>query len=83
MEMLCRAKMECDGYVNFRLTLRAVHAAELKDIRLEIPLRREMATYMMGLGCKGGRRPPQWKWKWDIGRSNNQFWIGDVNAGIS
>jgi hypothetical protein len=83
MELLCRAKMECDGYVNFRLTLKSNLAADLKDIRLEIPLRREIATYMMGLGRKGGFRPPQWQWKWDAARSNNQLWIGDVNAGLS
>ena len=79
----CRAKLECDGYVNFKLTLRALKASEVKDIRLEIPLRREVSVYMMGLGRKGGYRPASWDWKWDAERANNQFWIGDVNAGLS
>ncbi|MBI2929322.1 MAG: hypothetical protein HYY24_26960 [Verrucomicrobia bacterium] len=83
LEFLCRAKLECDGYVNFRLTLKCRQAARLGDVRLEIPLRRAIATYMMGLGRKGGYRPPQWQWKWDATRSNNQLWIGDVNAGLS
>ncbi len=83
MELTCRAKMECDGYVNFQLTLKANATTDLKDVRLEIPLRREMATYMMGMGRKGGYRPKRWDWKWDVGRSNNQLWIGEVNAGIS
>jgi hypothetical protein len=83
MELQCRAKLECDGYVNFRLTLTSRQAARLGDVRLEIPLRREIATYMMGLGRKGGYRPKQWQWKWDAARSNNQLWIGDVNAGLS
>lgn len=81
----CRAKLECDGYVNFRLTLgggNLKEAATLSDIRLEIPLRREIATYMMGLGRKGGYRPAKWDWKWDVRRANNQFWIGEVNAGL-
>ena len=81
----CRAKLECDGYVNFRLTLSGKNlqeAAALKDIRLEIPLRREIATYMMGLGRKGGYRPAKWDWKWDVRYANNHFWIGDVNAGL-
>ncbi len=82
-ELVCRAKLECDGYVNFRLTLKSLSAARLADVRLEIPLRRESATYMMGLGRKGGYRPPRWLWKWDAARSNNQFWIGEVNAGLS
>jgi hypothetical protein len=79
----CWAKMECDGYVNFKLTLHADQPTELKDVRLEIPLRREEAVYMMGLGRKGGYRPKSWQWKWDPARANNQWWIGDVNAGLS
>ena len=69
--------------MNFRLTLKANRAAKLNDVRLEIPIRREIATYMMGLGRKGGYRPKQWQWKWDINRLNNEVWIGDVNAGLS
>lgn len=80
---VCRATLECDGYVNFRLTLQARQAARVGDVALEIPLRREVAKYMMGLGRKGGFRPARWEWKWDAARANNQLWIGDVNAGLS
>ncbi len=79
----CWAKMECDGYVSFKLTLRADQTTDLKDVRLEIPLRRDRAVYMMGLGRKGGYRPNSWQWKWDPARANNQLWLGDVNAGLS
>lgn len=82
LELQCRAKMECDGYVNYYLTLRAARATDLKDIRLEIPMRRDVAKYMMGLGCKGGARPAAWKWKWNVDYSNGLFWLGDVNAGL-
>ena len=83
LELVCRGQLECDGYLNFRLTLTAREAQRLDDVRLEIPLRRELAKYMLGLGRKGGLRPEHWDWKWDLDRSNNQFWIGDVNAGLS
>jgi hypothetical protein len=82
----CIAKLECDGYVNYRLTLigKDLQAPlELKDVQLEIPLSREVATYMMGLGRKGGYRPDKWDWKWDVRYANNHFWIGDVNAGLA
>jgi hypothetical protein len=82
----CRAKLECDGCVNYWLTLSGEELKEpmqLEDIRLEIPLRREIATYMMGLGCKGGYRPEKWDWKWDARYANNHFWIGDVRAGLA
>ena len=82
-QLTCQAKLECDGYVNFRLALKAREALDLKDIALVIPLRREMAVYQMGMGCKGGYRPEHWQWKWDVNRANNQVWIGDVDAGIS
>jgi hypothetical protein len=83
LRLECRAKMECDGYLNFKLTVHAVEASEVKDLRLEIPLRRELAVYMMGLGRKGGYRPAAWDWKWDPARANSQLWIGDINAGLS
>jgi hypothetical protein len=86
LSLHCRAKLECDGCVNYWLTLSGKdlkEAMELEDIRLEIPLRREIATYMMGLGRKGGRRPEKWDWKWDPRYANNHFWIGDVRAGLA
>ncbi|HOD81819.1 MAG TPA: DUF6067 family protein [Phycisphaerae bacterium] len=81
-ELACRASLECDGYMNYELTLTPSAAGELKDIRLEIPLRSDVARYMMGMGRKGGKRPPSWKWTWDVSRSNCHVWIGDVNAGL-
>ena len=54
----------------------------MKDIRLEIPLRKDVAVYMMGLGRKGGYRPKEWKWVWDVERANNSVWLGDYNAGL-
>ncbi|MDH4238826.1 MAG: DUF6067 family protein, partial [Phycisphaerae bacterium] len=66
----CRAKIECDGYINYRLKLKADRPAKVKDIRLEIPIRRDIAAYMMGMGCKGGYRPEKWQWKWNPERAN-------------
>ncbi|MFH1743681.1 MAG: glycoside hydrolase domain-containing protein, partial [bacterium] len=81
-EMTCQAKMEFDGYINFQVRLKANAACRVQDIHLEIPLRREIATYMMGMGRKGGYRPEKWVWEWDISRANNSLWIGDVDAGL-
>ena len=78
----CQAKMEFDGYINFSLRLSAQQAAQVKDIRLEIPFRKDVAAYMMGLGRKGGYRPHEWKWTWDVNRAINNVWIGDYNAGL-
>jgi len=75
------AKMEADGYINYHVAVRATEATSVEDIRFEIPIRREVATYMMGLKRKGGYRPSEWHWKWD-GPPSNSFWIGDVEAGL-
>jgi hypothetical protein len=82
LQMTCRARMEADGYINVGVILRAERAVEVKDIRLEIPFRRDGAAYMMGLGRKGGLRPDQWHWAWDINRANNMVWLGDYDAGL-
>jgi hypothetical protein len=78
----CQAKMEFDGHISFDLHLRAHQAAHVNDIRLEIPFRKEVAVYMVGLARKGGYRPQEWKWTWDVNRAINNVWMGDYNAGL-
>lgn len=80
--MRCLAITDLDGHCDLTVALKAKKDASLKDIRLEIPLKKEAALYMMGLGRKGGYRPSEWKWSWDINRANNSLWIGDVDAGL-
>ena len=41
---------------------RLVEAAALDDVRLDIPIRRAVATYMMGFSREGGYRPAAWNW---------------------
>jgi len=76
----CQGRLECDGHARFRVTLRARKALRLKDLRLEIPFRREVATYLMGIGRMGGNRPPEHTWKWE--GPYDSFWVGDVHAGL-
>ena len=78
----CQARMEFDGHISFNLRLRAHQATSVRDIRLEIPLRKDVAVYMMGLTRKGGYRPAEWKWTWDINRAVNNVWLGDYDAGL-
>lgn len=78
----CRARMEFDGHISFDLHLRAPADAHVNDICLEIPFRKDAAIYMMGLARKGGYRPTEWKWSWDVNRAINTVWMGDYNAGL-
>ncbi|MCP4642095.1 MAG: hypothetical protein GY851_16750 [bacterium] len=78
----CRALMEFDGYINYFVELTASEPLQLTDARLEIPIRRDVASYMMGMGRKGGYRPESWEWDWADRRANNSLWLGDVQAGL-
>jgi hypothetical protein len=74
--------MEADGFMTVSVAFQAREAVDARDIALEIPIRRDVAKYMMGLGRRGGFRPPKWQWKWDPARGNNMVWVGDVDAGL-
>jgi len=78
----CRTNMEFDGHLDFEVTFKADQPTELKDIRLEIPLHAAAATYLMGIGRKGGLRPREWSWKWGGPVYYDSFWLGDVPAGL-
>jgi hypothetical protein len=80
--MDCMALMEMDGFVEFKVALQASRDIDVNDIRLEIPIVKEVARYMMGLGLKGGYRPAGYKWKWDVKKNQDSAWLGDVNAGL-
>ena len=75
-------KFECDGFARFQVTLQSSEATALRDIRLEIPLARAAAKYMMGLGLKGGWRPSSYAWRWDVKKDQDSVWLGDADAGV-
>jgi len=76
------ARLEFDGFVDYKVALTARRDIAVKDIRLEVPWSAEAADYMMGLGFKGGRRPGSFDWAWDQKKNQDALWIGAVNAGL-
>lgn len=83
LSMQLRAQMEFEGTTEYAVTLRARDRTVLGDVRLEIPMRPEAAEYMMGLGQKGGRRPADFHWTWDVEKKNQDAaWLGGVSAGL-
>jgi len=75
-------RMEFDGVLEYSVLLRSNEETDFRDVRLQIPLRSEVARYMMGLGYKGGRRPRHFEWRWDNKNNQDSVWIGEVNAGL-
>jgi hypothetical protein len=82
LEVRTHGEMEFDGNIEFTVAITARRAMTLSDIRLEIPIARDVATYMMGMGYKGGYRPQSYEWRWKVENNQDGAWIGDVNAGL-
>ncbi|MFA5814274.1 MAG: glycoside hydrolase domain-containing protein [Bacteroidales bacterium] len=81
-DLECTGQMEFDGFVDYHLKLTAKVPLKVRNIRLEIPVVKEKADYMMGLGHEGGYRTPDWKWKWDLSKNQDMLWVGSVNGGL-
>jgi hypothetical protein len=82
VRMDLRAQLEFDGNIEFTVSLDSTRSVRVNDIRLQIPLVTDVARYAMGLGLKGGVRPANFEWKWNVQRNQDSAWIGDVNAGL-
>jgi hypothetical protein len=84
LKMEVSAVLEFDGFLSYTVKVIARADVDLKDIVMHIPFQPEEATYMMGLGRKGGYRPDSlFRWKWDVVHKNQDgAWIGAVNAGL-
>ena len=74
--------LQFDGTADFHVELTSQEDCELHDIRLEIPLRKEVARYLMGLGRTGGVAPESLDWKWDVANNQEGAWVGSVNNGL-
>lgn len=82
-ELTVNGKIDFDGFVSYKLGLKAKRKITVSDVRLEIPYNKESSQYILGLGNKGGVRPASINWKWDVEHLNQDaIWMGDVNAGL-
>ncbi|MES1220910.1 MAG: glycoside hydrolase domain-containing protein [Bacteroidota bacterium] len=81
--MEVNASMEFDGFIAYTVKITALQDAAFKNISLQIPFTKESSKYLMGLGQKGGYRPDNFEWKWDVAFKNQDgAWLGNVNAGL-
>jgi len=75
-----KGSLQFDGYLHYTIQLKALRDISLKDVRLEIPLRKEVAQYMMGMELPGTKVPDSLDAKWK--GPHNSFWIGNTYGGI-
>jgi len=83
IDLECGGTIEHEGFVDYKITLKAKKDLKIKDIRLEIPMEKEKSVYMMGLNVEGGKRPENdYTWKWDTTKNQDMLWLGNVNGGL-
>jgi hypothetical protein len=76
----CEGELEYDGHAHYKVSLTASGDLDLRDIRLELPLRPEAAPYLLGAGHAGGARPADFRWAWQ--GPFNSFWLGSTRVGV-
>jgi len=75
--------LEFDGFLVYTVKVTALQEVDLQDVTMHIPFNKTAASYMMGFGQKGGERPVQFDWKWDVANKNQDgAWLGNINAGL-
>lgn len=75
-------RLDYTGSGEVQVRLVAEREIALTDARLEVVFRDDAARYFMGLNHPGGRRPAEVRWKWDVSKRQDCFWLGEVNAGL-
>ncbi len=77
-----RGTLEYDGMMDVRMALVADRAVAVDDVALPVAWDAGAATYMLGLGRKGGRRPATVDWTWAVEKHQEGVWLGGVNRGL-
>jgi len=74
--------LEYDGMLNYEIQLVAKKDINLRNTALNVVYDRKAAEYMVGLGRKGGKRPTNVDWNWDVEFHQEGVWLGGVNKGL-
>jgi hypothetical protein len=83
VQMDINGTLEFDGFLSYTVKITALEDIVFSDIKFHLPLQPSAAKYLMGLGQKGGNRPENFHWKWDVANKNQDgAWIGNVNVGL-
>ncbi len=80
--MTVEGGLEYDGMLDYRISLTALADVDVEDIALPIHYEPSAATFMLGLGRMGGRRPPTLDWTWAFENHHEGLWLGGINEGL-
>lgn len=79
-EIKVNGSVESDGYLHYKIKLKAKSAVNLEDFKIEIPFRSIIAEYMMGMGFPGTKVPTSHKAHWK--GPHDSFWVGNTLGGL-
>ena len=82
LKLEVRGHLEFDGFGSFMVTFSSAEPVDLRDLRLELPMVKAKARYLMGLGFQGARRPTSFDWNWNLKLHQDSAWLGDTDAGL-
>lgn len=83
LHMSNNCSIEADGCVQYDLSLSVDdQPVRIRETVLDLPVAEDVATFMMGMGHRGGYRSDTWQWRWSEDHVNNMIWLGDADAGI-
>ncbi len=80
MKLTIRCEIESDGWMKYTFDIEALDDIRVDDIQLEIPYRKEIAQYIMGMGLPGSDIPEEHEYKWE--GPHDSFWIGNTEGGL-
>lgn len=65
LSLTCHTAMEFDGWINYVYSISPKKDLQIKDIRLEIPMKSAATPYFMGLGLPGQETPDNYTGGWE------------------
>ncbi len=65
IEVAMKAVLEYDGRMDYNFSITSSKDVALSDIRLELPVRRDIASYFLGIGLPGQDTPMSYDGRWD------------------
>jgi len=74
--------LEYDGMLDYQIDVEALEPVEIDDIVLPVVLVPDAATYMLGLGRPGGKRPDRVDWRWAVENHQEGVWLGGIHKGL-
>ena len=81
LKLSCHQTMEFDGWINYIYTIHPKKNLQVKDIRLEIPMKAEVGTHFMGIGLAGQNTPMEYQGKWDTPEKTVDHLGGSIATG--